>query len=164
MRNPFVAVAALFRDAARNWIQDEAQSMGATLDFCTIFSIAPLLLIVIAVAGAVFGEEAARGEIYYQLQGLLGTAGALALRQMLESAKRPADSVPAAVFGLGVLFVAATSVFVELRDSLNRIWRVPQRPGHSGPQVLVRAQLLSFGRILGIGFLLVVSLAVSAAP
>jgi membrane protein len=88
----------------------------------------------------------------------------LAVQQMLESAKRPADSGPAAVFGIGLPFVAATSVFVELRDSLNRIWRVPQRPGNSGLWVLVQARLMPFGRILGVGFLLVVSLAVSAAP
>jgi len=83
---------------------------------------------------------------------------------MLESAKRPADSGPAAVFGIGLPFVAATSVFVELRDSLNRIWRLPQRPGNSGRWALVQARLMPFGRILGVGFLLVVSLAVSAAP
>ena len=117
-----------------------------------------------AVAGAVFGEEAARGEISSQPKGLLGTTGALAVQQMLESAKRPADSGPAAVFGLGLSFVAATSVFVELRDSLNCIWRLPQRPGNGGLWVLVRARLMPFGMILGVGFLLVVSLAVSATP
>jgi len=163
MANPLAAIAALFKDAARNWVADHAQSMGAALAFYTIFSIAPLLLIVIAVAGAVFGEEAARGEIYQQLQGMLGTTGALAVQELLESARRPADNLPAAVFGIGVLFVAATSVFAELQDSLDRIWRAPQRPAHAGLWGLVRARLLSFGMILGIGFLLIVSLAFSAA-
>ena len=162
MVNPFAAAAALCRDAGRNWMADHAQSMGAALAFYTIFSIAPLLLIVIAVAGAVFGEEAARGEIYEQLRGMLGTHGALAVEGLLESARRPAENLPAAVFGLAVLFVAATSVFAELQDSLDRIWRAPQRPRHSGLWRLVRARLLSFGMILGIGFLLIVSLAVSA--
>jgi membrane protein len=157
------AVAALFRDAALNWVKDHAQSMGAALAFYTIFSVAPLLLIVIAVAGMVFGEEAARGEIYLQLQGLLGTTGARAVQGLLESARRPADNVPAAVFGVGLLFVAATSVFAELQDSLDRIWRAPQRKPHGGLWGLVRARLLSFGMILGIGFLLIVSLAFSAA-
>ena len=155
--------AALLRDAALNWVEDHAQSMGAALAFYTIFSVAPLLLIVIAVAGAVFGEEAARGEIYVQLHGMLGTTGARAVQGLLESARRPADNVPAAVFGVALLFVAATSVFAELQDSLNRIWHVPKRAAHSGLWAIVRARLLSFGMILGIGFLLIVSLAFSAA-
>jgi membrane protein len=159
---PLTAVAALFADAGRNWVQDRAQSMGAALAFYTIFSIAPLLLIVIAVAGAVFGEEAARGEIHLQLEGMLGSHGALAVQELLESAHRPGDSVPAAAFGILVLFVAATTVFAELQDSLDRIWRVPQRPAQAALWGLVRARLLSFGMILGIGFLLIVSLAFSA--
>lgn len=154
---------ALFRDAALNWVEDRAQSMGAALAFYTIFSVAPLLLIVIAIAGFVFGEEAARGEIYAQLQGMLGSQGALAVQGLLESARRPAENVPAAVFGVVVLFIAATSVFAELQDSLDRIWRAPHRPAPSGLWGLVRARLLSFGMILGIGFLLIVSLAFSAA-
>lgn len=159
----FAAVVALFRDAAQSWFRDHAQSMGAALAFYTIFSIAPLLLIVIAVAGTVFGEEAARGEIYYQLQGMLGSQGARAVQDLLESARRPAESVPAAVAGLAVLFVAATSVFAELQDSLDRIWRAPQRTPHTALWGLLRARLLSFGMILGIAFLLIVSLAFSAA-
>jgi membrane protein len=157
------AVSALFRDAALNWVKDHAQSMGAALAFYTIFSVAPLLLIVIAIAGFVFGEDAARGEIYVQLEGMLGTTGARAVQGLLESARRPAQTVPAAVFGVVVLFVAATSVFAELQDSLNRIWRVPQRGAYGSLWGLVRARLLSFGMILVIGFLLIVSLAFSAA-
>ena len=163
MRNPLRALADLFKAAALNWVDDHAQSMGAALAFYTIFSIAPLLLIVIAVAGLVFGEEAARGEIYGQLQGMLGTPGARAVQGLLESARRPADSVPAAAFGVVVLFIAATTVFAELQDSLDRIWRAPQRPKSAGLWGLVRARLLSFGMILVIGFLLIVSLAFSAA-
>jgi membrane protein len=154
--------AALFRTAAVNWVHDYAQSMGAALAFYTMFSIAPLLLIVISVAGAVFGEEAARGEIFGQLQGLLGVPGALAVQDLLESAGRPADSALAATFGLVFLFIGATSVFAELQDALDRIWRAPQRQRTSGLWNLVRARLLSFGMILGIGFLLIVSLAFSA--
>jgi membrane protein len=162
-RNAVAAIAALLRDAGQSWFRDHAQSMGAALAFYTIFSIAPLLLIVIAVAGAVFGEDAARGEIYYQLQGMLGTPGARAVQDLLESVRQPADSVPAAAVGVVVLFIAATSVFAELQDSLDRIWRAPQRAAHTALWGLVRARLLSFGMILGIGFLLIVSLAFSAA-
>jgi membrane protein len=157
------AIAALFRDAARNWLADYAQSMGAALAFYTVFSIAPLLLIVIAIAGFFFGQEAARGEIYLQLQGMLGTHGALAVQDLLESAGRRAASLPAALLGIGVLFVGATSVFAELQVALDRIWRVPPRQRSSGLWGLLRARLLSFGMILGVGFLLVVSLAFSAA-
>jgi membrane protein len=156
-------LAALLRHAARNWMADHAQSMGAALAFYTVFSIAPLLLIVIAVAGFFFGQEAARGEIYGQLNDMLGTHGALAVQELLESAGHRADSVPAALFGAVLLFVGATSVFAELQDALNRIWRVPQRQRGAGLWGLLRARLLSFGMILGIGFLLVVSLAFSAA-
>ena len=126
------ATYRLFKDAAQNWVADHAQSMGAALAFYTIFSIAPLLLIVIAVAGIFFGEDAARGEIHAQLQGLLGDSGALAVQALLHSARRPADNVPAALFGIGLLFVAATSVFAELQSALDRIWRAPQRPPTAG--------------------------------
>jgi membrane protein len=162
MGNPLKAVAALFRDAALNWVQDHAQSMGAALAFYMIFSIAPLLLIVIAIAGFFFGEDAARGEIQGQLEGMLGDSGAAAVQSLLESASRPGDSVGAVVFGIVLLFVGATSVFAELQDALDRIWRAPQRAKSSGLWGLVRARLLSFGMILGIGFLLIVSLAFSA--
>lgn len=163
MRRLALAVGALLRDAALNWVRDYAQSMGAALAFYTIFSAAPLLLIVIAVAGFVFGEETARGEIHHQLHGLLGPNGALAVQDLLESAGRRAEKVPAAVFGALLLFIGATSVFAELQDALDRIWRVAPRPRSAGLWGLLRARLLSFGMILGIGFLLVVSLALSAA-
>jgi membrane protein len=152
----------LLKAAAVNWVRDYAQSMGAALAFYTMFSIAPLLLIVISVAGLVFGEEAARGEIFAQLHDMLGTQGALAVQGLIESAGKPAKSVMATAFGLVLLFIGATSVFAELQDALDRIWRAPARAGTSGVWRLVRARLLSFGMILGIGFLLTVSLAFSA--
>jgi membrane protein len=163
MVKPLETIAGLFKAAAVNWVKDYAQSMGAALAFYTIFSIAPLLLIVIAIAGAVFGEEAARGEIYGQLQGMLGSHGATAVQGLLESVGQRSESVPAAAFGVVVLFIGATSVFGELQDALDRIWRAPQRPRNAGLWSLVRARLLSFGMILGIAFLLIVSLAFSAA-
>jgi membrane protein len=158
----FRDIAQLFKAAAQNWVNDYAQSMGAALAFYTMFSIAPLLLIVIAVAGAVFGEEAARGEIFHQLDELLGTHGKSAVQGLLESAGRRADNVLAAIFGTALLFIGATTVFAELQDALDRIWRAPHRTPQSGLWGFVRARLLSFGMILGIGFLLIVSLAFSA--
>jgi membrane protein len=158
----FKDIGELLKAAALNWVNDYAQSMGAALAFYTMFSIAPLLLIVISVAGAVFGEEAARGEIFYQLEGMLGAHGASAVQGLLESAAQRTGSTLATAFGSALLFIGATSVFAELQDALNRIWRAPQRVRQSGLWGLVRARLLSFGMILGIGFLLIVSLAFSA--
>jgi len=153
----------LVKAAASAWVDDYAQSMGAALAYYTLFSIAPLLLIVVSVAGLVFGDQAARGEIFSQLEGLLGAPGALAVQGLLESVSRPTQSVTAAVFGVVMLMIGATSVFAELQDALDRVWRAPVRPGQSGLWRLIRARLLSFGLILGIGFLLMVSLVASAA-
>jgi membrane protein len=155
-------IAGLFKTAAVQWVDDYAQSMGAALAFYTMFSIAPLLLIVISIVGIVFGEDAVRGAIFGQLQALLGEPGALAVQELLDSAGRPIGSATATLFGVAFLFVAATSVFAELQDALNRIWRVPQRAPTSGLWTMVRNRMLSFGMILGIGFLLTVSLAFSA--
>jgi membrane protein len=151
----------LTKAAASSWVDDYAQSMGAALAYYTMLSIAPFLLIVISLAGMIFGVEAARGEIAAQLQGLMGREGAEAVQKLLESASKPAESMTAAVAGLVLLLVAATSVFAELQDSLDRIWRAPKR-SRKPIWVLLRARLLSFGTIAGISFLLMVSLVVSA--
>ena len=156
-------LGGLMKAAAADWVADYAQSMGAALAYYTMFSIAPLLLIVISIAGLVFGEDAARGEIFDQLQELLGAPGAMAVQGLLQSVRQPTESVPATIFGVAVLLVGATSVFGELQDALDRIWRAPVRERRSGLWSLLRARLLSFGMILGIGFLLMVSLVASAA-
>lgn len=152
----------LTKAAASSWVDDYAQSMGAALAYYTMLSIAPFLLIVISLAGMIFGVEAARGEIAAQLQGLMGREGAEAVQKLLESASKPAEGVPAAAFGLVLLLVGATSVFAELQDALDRIWRAPKRSG-MGILSLLRARVLSVGTIAGITFLLMVSLVVSAA-
>jgi membrane protein len=151
----------LMKAAASSWVDDYAQSMGAALAYYTMLSIAPFLLIVISLSGLIFGLEAARGEIAAQLQGLMGREGAEAVQDLLESASEPAEGVAAAVAGLVLLLVGATSVFAELQDALDRIWRAPKR-GKMGIWSLLRSRLLSFGTIAGISFLLMVSLAVSA--
>ena len=153
----------LVRAAAAGWVADYAQSMGAALAFYTMFSIAPLLLIVISIAGLVFGDQAARGEIFGQLQEMLGSTGALAVQGLLESVRKSTQSVTASAFGIGLLLIGATSVFGELQDALDRIWRAPVRVPSSGLWRLARARLLSFGMILGIGVLLMGSLVASAA-
>ena len=151
----------LAKAAFTGWRDDYAQSMGAALAYYTLFSIAPLLLIVISIAGLVFGQDAARGEIIGQLHSLMGQRGALAIQTLLESVSRPTEGIAATVIGVVLLLVGATSVFGELQDSLDRIWKAPVREG-SGLWHLLRARLLSFGMILGIGFLLMVSLVFSA--
>jgi membrane protein len=152
----------LIKAAASSWVDDYAQSMGAALAYYTMFSIAPLLLIVISIAGLIFGVEAARGEIIAQLQGLMGQQGAEAVEGLLKSVSKPAASVTATLVGGILLLIGATTVFGELQDALDRIWRAPKR-NKGGIWNLLRARLLSFGMILGIGFLLMVSLVASAA-
>ena len=116
-----------------------------------------------SVAGLVFGAEAARGEIFAQLRGMLGEEGAVAIQGLLESVAKPKEGVFATVIGVVVLLIGATTVFAELQDALDRIWRAPVRQRSSGLWSLLRARVLSFGMILGIGFVLMVSLVVSAA-
>jgi membrane protein len=152
----------LMRETASSWSDDHAQSMGAALAYYTVFSIAPLLLIVISIAGLLFGMEAARGEILGQLQGLMGEQGAHAVQGLLESVNQPKQSLFATLVGLVTLLVGATTVFGELQDDLDRIWHAPARKSGGGLMRLLRSRLLSFGMILGIGFLLIVSLVLSA--
>jgi membrane protein len=144
------------------WLGDYAPSMGAAISYYTVFSIAPLLLIVIAVAGFVWGREAVQGEIVGQLSGLIGRDGALGIQALIESAHKPAKGLLATVISLGVLVVGATTVFAELQSALDRVWDVPPAQKTSGIWATLRARLLSLGFILGLGFLLSVSLVISA--
>ncbi|MBS0451961.1 MAG: YihY/virulence factor BrkB family protein [Proteobacteria bacterium] len=153
----------LCRTAVMSWLDDYAPSMGAALAYYTVFSIAPLLLIVISVAGLVFGEAAARGAIFDQLSGLMGEQGAMAVQGLLNSVNKPAEGILATITGLLLLVLGATTVFRELQDALDRIWRAPAQDHNGGVWKMVRTRLLSFGLIMGIGFLLMVSLVASAA-
>ncbi len=154
---------SLVKEAASAWIDDYAPSMGAAIAYYTMFSIAPLLLIAIALAGLAFGHEAANGEVVAQLGGMMGQDGAKAVEIMIQAASEPGKGTLATVVGMVLLIVGATTVFAELQDALDRIWRAPARLSGSGIWGLLRARLLSFGMILGIGFLLIVSLLMSAA-
>ena len=153
----------LIRKSVGAWIDDYAPSMGAALAYYTLFSLAPLLIIAIAVAGLVFGQEAARGEIVAQIQDLIGREGAIAVQGLLKSANAPARDIVATLVSTVVLVIGATTVFGELQSDLDRIWRVPAPAEVNGIWSLLRSRLLSFGLVLGLGFLLLVSLAVSAA-
>jgi len=154
---------ALCRQATAAWIDDYAPSMGAALAYYTLFSVAPLLLIVISIAGLVFGPDAARGHIFAELHDLMGEDGAGAVQALLQSVNKPAQGVFGTIVGVVLLGIGAISVFGELQDALDRIWRAPGRAGGGGLWALVRARLLSFGLVLGVGFLLIISLIASAA-
>ena len=154
---------ALLKKVFDSWLDDDVPSMGAALAYYTLFSLAPLLLIVIAVAGLVFGEDAARGEIALQLRSLMGEPGASAVQALLASVGKPAESSLATLVGVVLLLIGATTVFGELQSALDRIWHVPSAAPVRGWLNLIRARLLSFGMILVIGFLLMVSLVLSAA-
>ncbi|WP_198969758.1 YihY/virulence factor BrkB family protein [Xylophilus sp. ASV27] len=158
--SPFIALA---RKSIASWSDDYAPSMGAAIAYYTVFSLAPLLLIVIAVAGFVFGREAVQGEIVGQLSGLLGQEGAMAVQGLIRGASHPTEGIIASSISVVVLVVGATTVFAELQSALDRIWRVPAKDDKSGVFATLQARLLSFGLILGLAFLLMVSLTVSAA-
>jgi len=155
-------IRRLIHQSVQAWVNDYAPSMGAALAYYTLFSIAPLLIIVIAVAGLVFGQEAARGEIVDQIQGLIGWEGAIAVQGLLKSASAPAQGILATLFSVAALVIGATTVFGELQSDLDRIWRVPAPVKENGIWTLLRSRLLSFGVVLGLVFLLLVSLVVSA--
>ena len=152
----------LMTTAAKGWMDDYAPSMGAALSYYSVFSMAPLLLIVISIAGLVFGEEAVRGEVFGQLASVLGADAAKAIEGVLASVRKPGQGALSTLIGLALLLIGATTVFAELQDSLDRIWRAPRRDRSAGVWALVRARVLSFGMILGIAFLLMVFLVLSA--
>jgi membrane protein len=152
----------LARKSVEAWFDDYAASMGAAIAYYTVFSIAPLLIIVIAVAGAVFGREAVEGEIVGQIAGLIGVETAMGVQGLIRSASQPTSGVLATLISLGLLLIGSTSVFAELQAALDRIWRVPVAARRAGLWLTLRARLLSFGLILGLAFLMMVSLVVSA--
>ncbi len=151
----------LLTETFKEWSDDKVPRLAAALAYYTIFSIAPLLIIVIAIAGAVFGEEAARGEIVSQIQGLVGPDGAKFIETAIQNASQPKTGTIASIISVVLLLVGATGLFSELQDSLNTIWEVKPKPGR-GIINMIRTRFLSFTMILGIGFLLLVSLVVSA--
>jgi membrane protein len=153
---------SLLKTAAGDWLDDKAPRLGAALAYYTVFSLAPLLLIAVAVAGFVFGEQAARHQIAQEIQGLVGEEGGRAVQSMLEHAGKPGQGIAASVLGVVLLLVGAAGVFGELQDALNTIWGVQPKPGR-GVWEFVRDRFLSFAMVLVIGFLLLMSLVLSAA-
>jgi membrane protein len=152
----------LLKTSGSEWSNDKAPRLGASLSYYTIFSLAPVLLLVVAVAGMVLGREAAQGKIVEQLSGLMGPDAAKAIEAMLEKASQKGGGILATVIGVVTLIVGATGVLIELQDALNTVWKVVPKPGR-GIKGIIRDRMLSFGIVLGFGFLLLVSLVLSAA-
>lgn len=152
---------ALVQQTASEWIDQDVARLGATLAFYTLFAIAPLFVIVLAITGLWFGEEAARRELFSQVSGLVGSEGGEAIQALVSVAHKPKTGAWATVVAVATLFVGATGVFVQLQDALNSIWGVRRKPGR-GLRNFIKDRLLSFALIVGIGFLLLVSLVLSA--
>ena len=151
----------LVRDSVAGWIEHNASRTGAALAFYTVFSLAPILLLSIAIAGLFFGESSARGEIFEQIQGLIGPAGAKAVESVLQNASRSGSGPLSTVFSVLTVLIGATTALVELKAGLDKIWNIPPQ-ARQGFWYLVRTRLLSVGMILALAFLLLVSLVVSA--
>jgi membrane protein len=154
----------LFNDTVTEWYKHKAPRLGASLAFYTLLSLAPLLVVIVALAGAVYGEEAARGQIAAQFSQLVGRSGAAAIQDVIKQASQPAAGLLATVAGLITLFFGATAVVAELRDALNTIYEIPspEITGLKSVLLFVRERFFSFAMVLGVGFLLLVSLAINA--
>ncbi|RJP76933.1 MAG: YihY/virulence factor BrkB family protein [Candidatus Zixiibacteriota bacterium] len=152
---------SIIETVVNEWSADKASTWAAALAYYTIFSLAPLLIIAIAVAGLFFGEEAASGEILHQMDQLIGPQGARAIQDLIQNARQPGAGIIAAVIGFAVLFWVASNLFSSMRTALNYIWEIAPRPG-SGIWWFIRDRLISFGMVLSIGFVLMVSMLLSA--
>ncbi|ANN76530.1 YihY/virulence factor BrkB family protein [Bordetella flabilis] len=150
----------LVKQAVSAWLDDYAPSMGAAIAFYTVFSLAPLVIIVIAVAGFFWSREAVQGQLFEQINALVGPDGAKAVESVVQGAQEPTQGMVATIISVIVLVVGATTVFAELQSALDRIWRVEAKK-QSGIWSMLRARLLSFGLVLALAFLLMVSLVIS---
>lgn len=142
------------------WVDHRGGSKGAALAFYTLFSLTPILILVIAVAGYFFGDDAAQGQIILQIQDLVGRNGAQAIQALLAAARDPSGVLLATIIATVLLIIGATSVFTELKGSLDEMWGA-QKPISSPISILLKTRLLSFGLVLTLTFLLLISLVVS---
>jgi membrane protein len=156
------SIKDIVTQAVRAWVEHDGSTMGAALAFYTVFSVAPILIIAIGVIGLAVGVETVRAELLPQMQTLFGNAGATAVQTLLSSANYLGKSRMATVVGSVVLLLGASSVFVELQNSLDRIWGIPKRNRDRNVWRIFRTRFLSLGLVLGVGFLLMVSLLGSA--
>ncbi|GAB4527313.1 MAG: hypothetical protein Tsb0014_07970 [Pleurocapsa sp.] len=151
----------LLREAFQEWQQDKVSVLAAALAYYMVFSITPLLVIAIAIVGAVFGQSKAQNEILQQINNLVGSQGAGAIEIALRNASQPEISSIASIISVLVLFIGASGVFTQLQEALNTVWRVKPKPS-SGLRGIIRKRLLSFCMVLVLGILLLLSLILSA--
>ena len=154
-------LAWILRRAVVGWWDDNVPRLGASLAYYTLFALAPILIVAISIAGFFFGAEAVQGEVTAQIHGLVGETGARAVQGMLEGAANRSGNGIATAIGLITFFLGSTGAFLELQTALNAIWRVKPKPD-AGIKDMLLQRLLSFGLVIGVGFLLLVSLLVSA--
>jgi len=152
----------LLKETFAKWSADKAPRLGAALSYYTVFSIVPLLVLVIAIAGLVFGEEVAQGYILAQISSLLGNKTAASLQEMLQTAQEPSTGTVTGLLAIGTLLLGASGVFQQLQDALNTVWHVEEKEGR-GIWGAIKDRFFSFVAVLGTGFLLLVSLVLSAA-
>jgi len=150
----------LLKDAFNQWSEDRPSQVSAALAYFTLFSIAPLLLIAIAIAGLFFGQEATKNQLVGALQGLVGQESAKAVQAMVKNAGKPSSGIVATIVSVVTLLIGATGVVSQLQESLNIVWQVEPKPGR-GVMGVIKDRIASFSMILAIGFLLLVSLVVS---
>lgn len=155
-------VGDVLRETISRWVQDNAPHLAAAIAFYSVFSIAPLLILTVSIAGLVFGEQAARGEIFNQIQHWTGANGAILIQAMINSAVSSASGVMATFLAVIFLLIGASAVFVELKGSLNVIWRVTDKSA-SGLKGFIRARIFSFVMILVLGILLMLSIVLGTA-
>ena len=155
-----IPILRLFKQAFQEWQKDKVSRLAAALAYYTVFSVAPLLIIAIAIAGAVFGKSAAEGQLMSQLERLVGYEASGAIEIALKNASQPGTGSIASLISIGVLLIGASGVFAQLQDALNTVWNVQPKPGR-GVGGFIRKRLLSFCMVLAIGFLLILSLIIS---
>ena len=151
----------LIRDTAVQWSEHRTARLGAALAYYSVFSLGPLMIIIIWIAGLFFGRAAVRGEVSSQIGTLVGETGARAVESMLAAAARPYEGTTAAVIGIALLIVAALGIVIQLKDALNTVWDVKSAPG-GGWWSYVRSYVVSLAAIAALGFVLLVSLVVTA--
>lgn len=155
------ALVPVFKETAQEFGKDKAPRLAAALAYYTLFSLAPLLIIAIAIAGIFYGDEAARGQIVGQLQHILGAKGAAGVQEMIANSDKQKTGIFATIIGTITLLLGASGVFGQLKDALNTIWSVPPKKA-TGIMGFVKGRFLSLTMVLGVGFLLLVSLVLSA--
>ena len=150
------------KGAFHEFVEDKVMRLSAALAYYALFSMAPLVIIVISIAGFFFGQQAVTGQVHGQLADFFGDQGAQAVESMMSAARKPSSSIIASIIGIVTLLIGATGVFGQLQDSLNTIWEVQPKPGR-GIKGFIKDRFLSMAMVLGIGFLLLVSMVLSAA-